>query len=143
MNEATYKVLNNYDVEVGYSFSISVRNTIATVCPFTTALLVGVMVLLRDAETYSIFFTICIIYVFFVLVCVVTVLIFKFLEERRRYLVQNKLESLQKKYARLGERENDLYEQRRRPRVDTSHFNLDDEKFLEGGVNRSVLKSFD
>ena len=104
MKESTYKVLNNYDLEVPYSFSISVRNTIATVCPFTTALLIGVMVLLRDAELYSIFFTVIIIYTFFILVCLVTIFIFKFLEERRKYLVQNKLEYLQKKYARLGER---------------------------------------
>jgi hypothetical protein len=36
------------------------------------------------------------------MVCLVTVLIFNFLEARRKFLVQNKLEYLQKKYAKLG-----------------------------------------
>ena len=109
MHEATYRVLNNYDVEVGYSFAIPIRNICITVCPFASALLVGVMVLLRDAEIYSIYFSVTIIYLLFLLVCLLTVLIFNFLEERRKYLVQNKLEYLQKKYAKLGDRDADIY----------------------------------
>jgi hypothetical protein len=49
MDERTYHVLNAHDVEVPYSFTISLRNILATTCPFLTALLIGVMVLLRDA----------------------------------------------------------------------------------------------
>jgi hypothetical protein len=49
MEERTYRVLNNYDMEVPYSFSISLRNAHTTLCPLLTALLIGVLVLLRDA----------------------------------------------------------------------------------------------
>ncbi len=104
MKEATFKVLNDYDIEVAYSFSISLRNTLTIICSFLAALLAAILVLLRDAEDYSIFFTVGIIYLLLLLILLTTILIFKFLEERRRFLVQNKLEYLQKKYAKLGAR---------------------------------------
>lgn len=54
------------------------------------------------------------------LVIVNAILIFKFLEERRKYLVQNKLEFLQKKYAKLSSIETTVHEERRRPRINSS-----------------------
>jgi len=137
MDERTYHVLNAHDVEVPYSFTISLRNLLATSCPFLTALLLGIMVLLRDAELYSIIFTVAIIYTIFILVCITTIFVYKFLSERRKYLVQNKLEYLQKKYAKLGASEDHLYEQRKRPRVSARTYDT------EAVVNRNMMKTFD
>ena len=139
MDERTYHVLNAHDVEVPYSFTISLRNVLAASCPFLTALLIGVMVLLRDAEFYSIFFTLAVIYLIFILVCVTTIFVFKFLGERRKYLVQNKLEYLQRKYAKVGiSNDSDLYEQRKRPRVAAKVYDDD-----ETNYNRTMMKTFD
>lgn len=102
MHESTYRILNNYDLEIPFSFSISFRNTLTIICPFLTALLVGVLVLLRDAELYSVWFTVAVVYVLLGAVGVVTVLIYKFLTERRKFLMHNKLEYLKKKYAKLA-----------------------------------------
>ena len=115
MEERTYKVLNNYDLEVSYSFSISFRNIIITLCPFLSALVTGVLILLRDEEYYSIFLSAALIYVLLLLVVVNAVFIFLFLRERRRFLVQNKLEYLQKKYNKLGNNDTQILEERRRP----------------------------
>ena len=117
MDERTYRVLNSYDMEVPYSFAIPFRNMTTTISPFITSLLAVTLILLRDSNNYSVFFTIIILYTMLLLCMIITFLVFKFLEERRKFLVQNKLEYLQKKYAKLGTRETEIYEERRRPRV--------------------------
>ena len=57
--------------------------------------------------------------------------------------MQSKLEYLQKKYAKLGNgNDRQIYEQRRRPRV-VNNYSNEDEKYLEGVPNRSMMKTFD
>jgi hypothetical protein len=50
MNEKTYKILNNYDEEVKYCWSISIRNTIIIMLPVITALFTALLILLKDSE---------------------------------------------------------------------------------------------
>lgn len=57
------------------------------------------------------------LYFLLLLVIVNSVFVFFFLDERRKYLVQNKLEYLQKKYAKLNNNDTIVYEERKRPRV--------------------------
>lgn len=57
------------------------------------------------------------LYFLLLLVIVNSVFVFFFLDERRKYLVQNKLEYLQKKYAKLNNNDTIIYEERKRPRV--------------------------
>jgi hypothetical protein len=57
--------------------------------------------------------------------------------------VQNKLEYLQRKYAKLTTEDSQLVEARQRPRLPTSHLNFYDEKFLETAANRTMMKTFD
>jgi hypothetical protein len=109
MNEKTYKVLNNYDEEVSFSWAISIRNTIITMLPIAASIFSAILILLKDSEQEVIIFTSAMLYFFMILVIVNAVLIFKFLEERRKYLVQNKLEFLQKKYAKLSSIETTIH----------------------------------
>ena len=60
----------------------------------------------------------------------VAIFIYNFLEERRKYLVQNKLEFLQRKYAKLNHNDTINYEERKRPRG-ASQRNLDDQKHID------------
>jgi UDP-N-acetylmuramyl pentapeptide phosphotransferase/UDP-N-acetylglucosamine-1-phosphate transferase len=99
-----------------------------------TALLSGVLILLKDEEYYSIVFTVVLVYTVQLLVIIITVIIYKFLQERRRFLVQNKLEYLQKKYSKIRTQDTYFLEERRRPRVYTQHLNFDDDKHVEGGI---------
>lgn len=55
------------------------------------------------------FLTIGVIYFIMVVSVVTMVLVFLFVGERRKFLVQNKLEYLQKKYAKLGNKEQKMY----------------------------------
>lgn len=49
MKERTFRVLNDYDIEVKYSFAISLRNTLISACPSTAAIATAVSILLREA----------------------------------------------------------------------------------------------
>lgn len=102
MDERTIRVLNEYDIEVKYSFSISLRNTLIIVCPVVTAFVSSVLILLRDEELYSVYLAVIVVYLMELLGIVVLTLVFLFLEERRRFLVQSKLEYLQRKYSKVG-----------------------------------------
>lgn len=110
MQERTFRVLNNYDYEVKYSFSISLRNTLISACPSIAAIAAAISILLREAEFYSVYMSLSIVYLLLFLGLVTSLLIFNFLDERRKFLVQNKLEYLQKKYAKLGSRDTTIYE---------------------------------
>jgi len=47
MDEDTFRILNNYDEEVKYSISISIRNTLLIIMPMVAAILMGVLILLK------------------------------------------------------------------------------------------------
>lgn len=126
MNEKTYKILNNYDEEVKFSWSISIRNTIITMLPAATSLFASILILLKESENEAVIFVSVMLYSFMIIVIVDAILVYNFLEERRKYLVQNKLEFLQRKYAKLSNNETVVYEERRRPRV-TNPTNVFDE----------------
>lgn len=143
MNEKTYKVLNNYDEEVRFSWAISIRNTIITMLPIAASIFSAVLILLKDSEYEVIIFTSVLLYFFMALVLVNAVLIFKFLEERRKYLVQNKLEFLQKKYAKLSSFETTIHEERKRPGVGNSSSVFDEEKYLEQNPARRMMKNIE
>lgn len=49
MNEKTYKVLNNYDEEVKYSWAISIRNTLITMFPIAASIFASILILLKDS----------------------------------------------------------------------------------------------
>jgi hypothetical protein len=117
MSEKTYKVLNNYDEEVQWCWSISVRNTVITMLPVATSLFTAILILLKQSEYEAIIFTSVLLYFFMLVAIVEAVFVYNFLEERRKYLVQNKLEFLQKKYAKLNNNDTIVYEERKRPRV--------------------------
>jgi hypothetical protein len=79
MSEKTYKVLNNYDEEVKYCWSISIRNTIITMLPVMAAILTAVLILLKDMEYEVIIFTSVMAYFFMLLAIVNAIFIFNFL----------------------------------------------------------------
>lgn len=56
--------------------------------------------------------------------------------------MQNKLEFLQRKYAKLDRNDTINYEERKRPRGGASQRNLDDEKHIDQ-VPREMLKIYD
>lgn len=79
MSEKTYKVLNNYDEEVKFCWSISIRNTIITMLPAMTAILTAILILLKDMEYEVIIFTSVMAYFFMLLAIVNAIFIFNFL----------------------------------------------------------------
>jgi len=79
MSEKTYKVLNNYDEEVKYCWSISIRNTIITMLPVMAAILTAILILLKDMEYEVIIFTSVMAYFFMLLAIVNAIFIFNFL----------------------------------------------------------------
>jgi hypothetical protein len=73
-----------------------------TFAPIIVSLVIAVIIFLRDSELESVIFSASILYFLLLLAIIIAIFIYNFLEERRKYLVQNKLEFLQKKYAKLN-----------------------------------------
>jgi hypothetical protein len=56
-----------------------------------TSLLASVLILLKENEVESVLFTTTLVYFFLLVVIIDSIFIYNFLDERRKYLVQNKL----------------------------------------------------
>lgn len=79
MEEDTYRILNNYDEEVKYSNSISIRNTILILMPIVAAILMGVVILLKESEYTAVYFDAIVSYIFLVAVIITVIFVYKFL----------------------------------------------------------------
>jgi hypothetical protein len=79
MEEDTYRILNNYDEEVKYSTSISIRNAILILMPIVAAILMGVVILLKESEYTAVYFDAIIFYVLFLVIIVTIIFVYKFL----------------------------------------------------------------
>ena len=85
----------------------------------------GVLILLRDEEAFSILLSSILIYALVLVVLIMSVFIFLFLKERKKLLLHNKLFYLRRKYSKIGKNDpykNDYkneyeYVERKRPRV--------------------------
>lgn len=101
MDERSFKVLNDQDKHIPFSFSISTRNISLSVLPLLTSLLFATAILLRDFEKQVVISLACSLYFLLALAIFLSVFISLFLQKRRKELVQQKLEVLQKRYNSL------------------------------------------
>lgn len=81
----------------------------------------GIIILLRDEEAFSLLLSSILIYVLVLVVLIMSVFIFLFLKERKKLLLHNKLFYLRRKYTKTdmndGYKYEYKYEERKRPRL--------------------------
>lgn len=94
-------MLSNYNLVIPFSFSISFRNILIVISPILTGLLSGLIIFLKTVELFSILFVSIFLYLLVIIVLVTIYFIYKFLVSRKTFLVQSKLEYLQRKFALL------------------------------------------